>query len=686
MNAPLYQGAAPEISRVLHAQLPTSNPMQQTWDRNTARATENAYALEDAIIDSIEYTREQELEYQQQQLNADLKNELEQKLALSNGTPGSLFNKDGLPNKAAIKNFAAPYNAKISGWNKGFITPHSQQQALLAKQQALQGFDKTIRATITASLKPRAVAAFKQNYDLAIARGKQEDAKNAALELHARGFCSDAEYALYCLEADEKGTDYEIDNLADYQSAAAIWNNPERMNSMTARQRNRLESVLDHFSSIPSTPGIIPRPGKAGSTNPRDYEKVAPMPPAGLPYYMQDAYVEAGGDFSDKNPNAKRKVAQLAYRFALDSVNPDAPYNAEDEAVFRANCSVFKINESTVSNMLKEVRSGIADKSAPLIEDALKNIPEDVLYKRMPSDWVDYCINNELAQDKDAAIKLFFESYHPQDYEKYKASGLSLSQWYEANVKARQSLISSDYSAWVGDGKNLANDFEIKENKINETLNKYLGKNTGFAARVSLEPYINQIRQADLDRKARVEKHKAQQLETITITAARDVANKMTAQREPTFQPLDYTSPGISSIPYSSEPVIFIPKGYKELGEEGDVLLADPKSGSPLSVRIMESDKVQQPTLSSRLYQCFRLHKRNGSPLSIVKQNGMLFLANTPESNQTQTQSEHDIPEDAPVPTYGEVSQNNQLLPEWAENAIVDDSAEHAMPISDLPV
>ena len=243
MKSPLYQGEAPTISRVPHAQISTTNPMQQTWDQNAARATQNAYALEDAIVDRIEYASEQELEYQQQQLNADLKNQLEQKLALANGAPGALFDKSGLPNEAAIKNLAAPFNARIANWSRAFITPHSKQQATLAQQQASAGFMNTIRASLTASLKPRAIAAFRQNYDLAIATGKTEDAIAAARNLYERGFATPQELALYELDAMEKGVSYQLNHISSFAEADKLINNPAFFGSCTTNQQQYLRNL-----------------------------------------------------------------------------------------------------------------------------------------------------------------------------------------------------------------------------------------------------------------------------------------------------------------------------------------------------------------------------------------------------------------------------------------------------------
>ena len=668
--------------------------MQQTWAANQARATQNAYSLEDAIVDRIEYTRQQELEAQQKQLNSDLKIALDRALSLANGAPGSLFDKDGTPNATAIKNFANPYTARLASWNKGFITPQSRQEAAYAQQNARAAIQNTVSATVAASLKPRALAAFKQNYELSIAQGDTLGATNAAKELHARGYASDAELALYTLEAQEKGIDYKIAHISSFEEADSLYNNPEITGNCTTAQLRAIENTLDYFAAQSIPPAAILKAGrKAGSTNPQDYEKTAPLPPAGLPYFMQDIYTRNNGDFSTKNPTGRIQATQQLYNWALAAINPDDPYNVDDENLFRAQADIFKIESDAVTRTLKEVRASIADTSAPSLEAALENIPGDVLYQRMPQETYAIYANKDTTDDeKDDILRVYFGTYHSlQDYQAFSESGLSLAQWYTAQEKAKRAAITSDYSTWIGNGRNASNSPEIKIAQIDTTLRKYMTEHASQSSRAFLEPFINQVRQAELDRIARKEKHAKTRDEIKGQTMIYEYAHEIEERNAvDEFHPLNYTGSNITALPYStSAPVIYVPKGFTSLGKAGDdVPLVDPSSGKAISVRLIEIDGIKSPSISSVLSRLFRLYKRKGAPLTITKSHGQIFITPAPIEADSYQQTEQ-----GPTPTYGEVSQNNQLLPDWAESQIVDNTAaeeappiSHAYPTGDLPL
>ncbi|MBR5887995.1 MAG: hypothetical protein IKZ07_07295 [Akkermansia sp.] len=705
MNAPLYQGEAPTISRVPLAQISTTNPMQQTWNQNAARATQNAYALEDAIVDRIEYASEQELEYQQQQLNADLKNQLEQKLALANGAPGALFDKSGLPNEAAIKNLVAPFNARIANWSRAFITPHSKQQATLAQQQASAGFTNTIRASLTASLKPRAISAFRQNYDLAIATGKTEDAIAAARNLYERGFASPQELALYEIDAMEKGVSYQLNHISSFAEADKLINNPAFFGSCTTNQQQYLRNLRKYLSARETPPAVILKSGsKAGSTNPQDYTKTAPLAPAGLPWFMEDIYDTAGGDFSEKNPNARALAAQNLVRWAAHAINPEAPYNTEDEAVFRVQAKAFGQSEGAVSAALEEARKGLSDTTALNITSAINELNASALLPSMTAGRIKnyaqqhYTDNKYKDLDekeaKAAAGRDLYEAYlrleiSQEEAQRFLDSGLSPMEYHNAMANARRDLISAEYSAWLSISGNTRADYETKLGHLNKIITKYTNAKTLPHAQKAMQPYLDIARQQELERIANVKAVKHQQTIDNAITQGRAYARRDLAAHPatPEFAQLTYAPEKTATLPNTEQAaIVYVPKGYTKLGKPGSAQLVNPATGKINKIDIMEVDDIDHPHLSSCLYQhCLIFDYETPPTLNISLHQGKLFIT---RKYQDSPSSE----EQAPTPTYGEVSQNNQRLPAWAESQMVDDTTEEATPVSyayptgDLPI
>ena len=664
MEISLYQGETPAISRAPQAQTATTHPMQQLWDQNAARATQNAYALEDTIVDYIEDTRTQQLKAEQNQIEQDLKDDLTQALSLANGAPGSPFKKDGLPNEAAIRSLINKHQSRIRNWESGYLSLQGAQTAALAQQQFRTSIGNTVKSTITGALKPRALSAFKNNYNYAIAQGRTQDAIASVDDLYNKGYIDEAEAALYKLDAQEKGVDYQIAHLQNFEEADSLYNDPDFTRDCTTAQLRALENTLDHFAAQSIPPGTILKSGrKAGSTNPQDYEKTAPLPPAGLPYFMQDIYTNHNGDFSTKNPAGRIEATRQLYNWALTIINPDDPYNLEDENIFRAQTDIFGIEAEAVNRTLKEVRAAIADTSAPSLKDALKNIPGHVLYQRMPADQYERYANKETSeQDKEIILQNYFLRYHgTEDLEAFKQSGLSLAQWYKAQEKASKAAITSDYSSWIGNGKNSSNSPEIKIAQIDTTLRKHLTKRDYKKSLAYLEPFINQVRQTELDRIARKEKHAKTRDEINAQTSISNYAREIEESKAADlFHPLTYTGSNLTALPYSTTaPVIYVPPGFTELGEIGqDVPVVDPSSGKPIAARIMEVDGIKSPTISSVLSRLFRLYKRKGAPLTITRSQGRIFITPAPIEADSYQQAEQGT-----TPTYGEVSQNNQLLP-----------------------
>lgn len=694
MKTPLYQGETPAVSRVPQVQLPTSHPMQEVWDKNQARATQNAYAIEDAIVDRLEYTREQELEAESKQLNADLKAGLDHALSLANGAPGSLFKADGTPNAAAIKSFANPYTARLTNWNKGFITPQSQQQAALAKQIARTGIKETIRATVSESLKPRALAAFKQNYELSLAQGDSEGAINAAKELHARGYASDSELALYTLDAQEKGIDYKLDHIQNFDQAQALYNNPDFTKNLNSRQQRQLENTLDYYAAQSIPPAAILKAGrKAGSTNPQDYEKTAPLPPAGLPFYMQNIWANNSGDFSTKNPNGRQMASVAAFRWAMDTIPVDTPESPEWEAMFRTQAAAFGVSEQTATAAINEARNALTAKTAPALTKAIEAIPQTSLIPWLSSADMDKVAAETKGIDKwkdlptddlkaNAARRWYYYNHLKMRVSKeaadlFEASpDISPAAFQTALAQSQRDKIATEYTSWLANGKNSKASYEMKLQQLNHIINKHV-MTMGHKEKIdaSMEPYLNMARQADAEQKIRYTNIRNRQLQTRQQTEEykKNMQNQVDTPVQ--YSTLNYTGDNITALPYStSAPVIYVPKGFTALGKAGDdAAVIDPSSGKAISVRLMEVDGIEAPTISTVLSRQFRLYKHKGAPISITKSNGRIFITTDP------------VKTDAP---QGNIAPDNYLFPDDGLVPVdeYEYTEEHSMPMSDLPI
>lgn len=696
MQSSLYQGETPAISRAPQGQTPTTHPMQQLWDQNTARATQNAYNLEDTIVDYIEDTRTQQLKTEQNQIEADLKDDLTRALSLANGAPGSPFKKDGLPNETAIRSLINKHQSRIKNWESGYLSLQGAETAARAQQEFRTSIGNTVRATITSALKPRALSAFKNNYNYAIDQGRTQDAIASVDDLYNKGYIDEAEAALYKLDAQEKGINYQIAHLQNFEEADSIYNNPDFTRDCTAAQLRALEETLDRFAAQSLPPGTILKSGrKAGSTNPQDYEKTAPLPPAGLPFYMQNIWANNSGDFSTKNPNGRQMANVAAFRWAMDTIPTDNPESPQWEALFRTQAAAFGISESTASAAITEARNALTANTAPSFKQAIEAIPATSLIHWLSADDMDIIAAETSGNDKykdlptdelkeKAARRWYYYNHLKMRVSKEAAElfeqspDITPEAFQTALAKSQRNKIETEYTAWLANSKNAKASYEMKLQQLNHIINKHV-LTIGHRAKIdsSMEPYLNIARQADAERQIRRKNILNQQEQTRQKTEQYQLYLQNQADY---FHPLSYADQNITALPYSTTaPVIYVPPGFTELGEIGqDVPVVDPSSGKPIAARIMEVDGIKSPTISSVLSRQFRLYKRKGAPLTITRSQGRILITPAPIEADSYQQAEQGI-----------ISPTNQLFPEEDDGLVPIEEAEpvaSAYPEGDLPL
>jgi hypothetical protein len=701
MQSSLYQGETPAISRAPQGQTPTTHPMQQIWEQNTARATQNAYNLEDTIVDYIEDTRTQQLKTEQNQIEADLKDDLTRALSLANGAPGSPFKKDGLPNETAIRSLINKHQSRIKNWESGYLSLQGAETAARAQQQFRTSIGNTVRATITSALKPRALSAFKNNYNYAITQGRTQDAIASVDDLYNKGYIDEAEAALYKLDAQEKGLDYRIANLQNFEEADSLYHS-DFYDKLTPRQKNNLTSIYKNLAAQSTPPAVVLKSGrKAGSTNPQDYEKTAPLPPADCPYYMIDCWETNDGNFKAENPNARLQAAGLLFRWAMDTIPVDNPTDTEWETIFRIKAKAFGQDDSAISNAIKQAREHLADNTSPNFKKAVESIPDSALVN-IPSaqtigmlDHAEILAHYSQSGDKKEAIRNFYAEHirytQGETAEKqFLDSGLSGEDFLKAQAKARRDLIQAEYSSWVNRDSNSRANYDIKLAELNKAArnNTYSPE----AVQQAMQPYINLAYQQEIERRLNAENTKRQQQITAAATQGKLAARRDLAARPsaPLHAPLSYATTETTALPYSTTaPIVYVPKGYTALGKSGsDVALVHPTTGKNIGIRIIETEKVDHPHISAVLYKQLGLHLDRTRPaLHISRNRGALFIT---RDQFEQPSAIHPAAADwAERAEQGIISPTNQLFPEEDDDLVPIEEAEpvaSAYPTGDLPL
>ena len=195
-------------SRVPTASAPVEHPFAANFQQATANVTQTAVNFEQARRDRQDFILEQNRSAAMQDAANSLNMEMQERLLLGNGVPGSLYTAEGLLDKEAISELKQKYLAVADAWTSGFTTEEGMISATNAQRQFRNAVTQAIDIKLTAGLKARAEAALSNNIQAAIRRGAYDDARAFAQNAHARGFQDAAQTAILLDDI----------NLADHQN------------------------------------------------------------------------------------------------------------------------------------------------------------------------------------------------------------------------------------------------------------------------------------------------------------------------------------------------------------------------------------------------------------------------------------------------------------------------------------
>ena len=175
---PLYGGTRNEAQSrgrgglsVLHGMGESYAPAQRALETANRNLMNAGNALPEAMRQRLDWTLQQQRQEQAKSIAAAAQLELNTRLNLQDGVAGSFFNEDHTFNEKELKSFTKTYGDQIKGWEKGFLTPEYQNNALESMTDMKAGLQAQIGAAIGKATFTRAntllMKGFSERLDLA---------------------------------------------------------------------------------------------------------------------------------------------------------------------------------------------------------------------------------------------------------------------------------------------------------------------------------------------------------------------------------------------------------------------------------------------------------------------------------------------------------------------------------------
>ena len=172
-------GGGLEALRVMGESYAPAQRALETANRTLANV---GYQFDDALRTRLDWTLQQQRASDAKVLAASAQAELDHRLGLADGASGSFFNADHTFNEKELAAFMKTYTSQVRGWDKGFITPEYQQDALESMENMRAGLKAQIAAGIGRATYARANANLLQGFNERLALGDFEGAMTYAIE------------------------------------------------------------------------------------------------------------------------------------------------------------------------------------------------------------------------------------------------------------------------------------------------------------------------------------------------------------------------------------------------------------------------------------------------------------------------------------------------------------------------
>lgn len=413
MQAPIYQGPRPAVSRTSQLSIPTDNPMASTWQRSAAVQTATAYNFEQAIRDRQEFILEQNRSTALQDASSQMEMELAQRLALADGAPGSFYDENGLLNKDEVAAFKQKYTQIADAWTSGFTSEQGYLKATEAQRTYRSSVNSSVDSKIAAALKSRAAAALRSNLRAAVVRRDYDGGRRVISDAHVRGQVSDA---------DATSLTDEVDGAeASHLTEAAT--SPEELERVRASQAAYLERHPEAADKINKKAVSLlttePKPTKRKSRKKdgSETEVDALSAPPAAPGYVKYFFACHGANL--KSPEAQ----QAAGRYLAAEAATHLDLSTDTEASLRARGKSYGMTEAQI-NAVINTRKKQLDASTPDFDPAKA--------AKTLSSYYSYNYN------KDNSLSLF-----------QKALGLQKNTLDAALFNAQQ-----DYNTWLAQNPN----------------------------------------------------------------------------------------------------------------------------------------------------------------------------------------------------------------------------------------
>lgn len=281
---PIYQGT--QFTPAKAAQAPQQTlRFTQEYEQGLQGATDSLQDLSDALIQVNDNTALLNQQAEAKELDLSMTVELGHILSLPNGADGGFYDKDGILNKKAVRDFMKRYAQSPNKWAKGMLNPDNQQKSMLASQAYQTGIREAIETALLANTKKREQDAYKKNIELSLRMGEYEQARDYNKNAYSNSVIDEQTAALNDLDIERKELASKIDKLEDVNDMLDFLENSDNRVSFSHNPDlvDALVQKIGNYNKSQSKQSELKFSTNSDSAKLKAIRKAA----AGAPYYVK---------------------------------------------------------------------------------------------------------------------------------------------------------------------------------------------------------------------------------------------------------------------------------------------------------------------------------------------------------------------------------------------------------------
>ncbi len=606
------------------------------------QAAANLAGLGEQMLKMEDFSQEQKDEATLTTEAQNFDSEVERRLALPDGHSDSFHNSDGTLRQNKVTSLVDNYRKKFEPLGSEIIDPERRMRMQARAQHTINSMGGALLSRGAKEMKRKALINYQNNRDLALQRG--DYASVLDMDSRAVGAAlipqSQADLQAYELQQAEYTTTAQNAWNQSPAELARLWDEGH-FDEASADVQGNVQRMLARAGGLEIPQTQMRRvANKDGSER---VEKLPPEAPRGLPSYLVRSWNENGGDF--KTPDAKAASAPLLATWAKSQIT--SPNNPEEVERVKTVMKAYGASDAYASSIISTLQKDLGGGQTFNSSDSWDMMHEDAFFTEEQQDNIYWW--KDRAAYLSTLDSAFLDEKKNEDGElladELKRIKANLKEWdgyrKEENTKAK-AAIEGEFIAWKS--RNPDADYRDQYEEYWNITDRYLEKERGeqvdhtamSAYQVggnTAKEYENQVATAQKDMElARDENNKDVAQTEAMRNQPEEPLQEVQAVVEETSYPISTVRGASNALEgNTTEAILYVPKGTSMTDKE---ILIRAEGDIASYARVVESDKVTEPTMSRRLRGNLGDYTGQNKTITISGKNAYLSKQSSTQSNK----------------------------------------------------